>query len=131
MRPDGRGCGATRGGYFPDVAENLTRQILAEHLSEGDLRPGEPISVRVDQTLTQDATGTMAFMQFEELGVPRVQVDRAVQYIDHNVIQLDYKNPDDHRMLQALCAKYGIHYSRPGNGICHYVHIERYAKPGQ
>jgi aconitate hydratase len=112
------------------VAENLTRQILAEHLSEGDLRPGEPISVRVDQTLTQDATGTMAFMQFEELGVPRVQVDRAVQYIDHNVIQLDYKNPDDHRMLQALCAKYGAYFSRVGNGICHYVHVERFAKPG-
>jgi aconitate hydratase len=112
------------------VAENLTRQILAEHLAEGDLRPGEPISVRVDQTLTQDATGTMAFMQFEELGVSRVQVDRAVQYIDHNVIQLDYKNPDDHRMLQALCAKYGAYLSRVGNGICHYVHVERFAKPG-
>jgi aconitate hydratase len=112
------------------VAENLTRQILAEHLAEGELRPGEPISVRVDQTLTQDATGTMAFMQFEELGVPRVQVDRAVQYIDHNVIQLDYKNPDDHRMLQALCAKYGAYFSRVGNGICHYVHVERFAKPG-
>jgi aconitate hydratase len=112
------------------VAENLTRQILAEHLAEGELRPGEEISLRVDQTLTQDATGTMAFMQFEELGVPRVQVDRAVQYIDHNVIQLDNKNPDDHRMLQALCAKYGAHYSRVGNGICHYVHVERFAKPG-
>src|SRR5829696_1147908 len=72
----------------------------------------------------------MAFMQFEELGIPRVRVDRAVQYVDHNVIQLDYKNPDDHRMLQALCAKYGAHYSRVGNGICHYVHVERFAKPG-
>jgi aconitate hydratase len=112
------------------VAENLTRQILARHLAEGELRPGEPISIRVDQTLTQDATGTMAFMQFEELDVPRVQVDRAVQYIDHNVIQLDYKNPDDHRMLQALCAKYGAYFSRVGNGICHYVHVERFAKPG-
>ncbi len=112
------------------MAENLTRQILARHLAEGELRPGEPISIRVDQTLTQDATGTMAFMQFEELDVPRVQVDRAVQYIDHNVIQLDYKNPDDHRMLQALCAKYGAYFSRVGNGICHYVHVERFAKPG-
>ena len=112
------------------MAENLTRQILTEHLVEGAPRPGEEISLRVDQTLTQDATGTMAFMQFEELGVPRVQVDRAVQYIDHNVIQLDNKNPDDHRMLQALCAKYGAHYSRVGNGICHYVHVERFAKPG-
>jgi aconitate hydratase len=112
------------------VAENLTRQILAKHLVEGELRPGEAISLRVDQTLTQDATGTMAFMQFEELEVPRVRVDRAVQYIDHNVIQLDYKNPDDHRMLQAMCARYGAHYSRVGNGICHYVHVERFAKPG-
>jgi aconitate hydratase len=112
------------------MAENLTRQILQEHLVEGDLSPGEPIALRIDQTLLQDATGTMSLMQFEQLDVPRVKVDRAVQYVDHNVIQLDFKNPDDHRMLQALCRKYGIHFSRPGNGICHYVHLERYAKPG-
>ena len=112
------------------MPENLTRQILAEHLVDGELKPGEPIALRVDQTLLQDATGTMACMQFEQLGVPRVKVERAVQYVDHNVIQLDHKNPDDHRMLQALARKYGIAYSRPGNGICHYVHIERYAKPG-
>src|SRR2546421_1614226 len=73
----------------------------------------------------------MACMQFEQLGVERVRVDRAVQYIDHNVVQLDYKNPDDHRMLQALARKYGIHYSRPGNGISHYISLERFAKPGQ
>jgi aconitate hydratase len=113
------------------MAENLTRRILREHLVDGELRPGEAISLRVDQTLLQDATGTMALMQFEQLEVPRVKVERAVQYVDHNVIQLDFKNPDDHRMLQALCAKYGIDFSRPGNGICHYVHIERYARPGQ
>jgi len=112
------------------MPENLSRQILAEHLVEGDLEPGSPIALRVDQTLLQDATGTMACMQFEQLGVPRVQVDRAVQYVDHNVIQLDFKNPDDHRMLQALARKYGLYFSRPGNGICHYVHIERFAKPG-
>jgi predicted aconitate hydratase len=112
------------------MAENLTRQILGEHLVEGELKPGEPISLKIDQTLLQDATGTMSLMQFEQLDIPRVQVDRAVQYIDHNVIQLDYKNPDDHRMLQALARKYGIFFSRPGNGICHYVHIERFAKPG-
>jgi aconitate hydratase len=112
------------------MAENLTRQILREHLVEGELAPGEAISLKVDQTLLQDATGTMALMQFEQLDVPRVQVERAVQYVDHNVIQLDFKNPDDHRMLQALCRRYGIDYSRPGNGICHYVHIERYARPG-
>jgi aconitate hydratase len=112
------------------MADNLTRRILREHLVEGELTPGRAISLRVDQTLLQDATGTMALMQFEQLEVPRVKVERAVQYVDHNVIQLDFKNPDDHRMLQALCAKYGIDFSRPGNGICHYVHIERYAKPG-
>jgi aconitate hydratase len=112
------------------MPENLTRQILRERLVEGELTPGEAVSLRVDQTLLQDATGTMALMQFEQLDVPRVQVERAVQYVDHNVIQLDFKNPDDHRMLQALCRRYGIDYSRPGNGICHYVHIERYAKPG-
>src|SRR5690349_4080647 len=113
------------------MSDNLSRQILAEHLVEGELQPGSPIALRVDQTLLQDATGTMACMQFEQLGVARVQVERAVQYVDHNVIQLDFKNPDDHRMLQALARKYGLHYSRPGNGICHYVHIERFAKPGQ
>ena len=112
------------------MPENLTRQILREHLTDGELTPGEAISLRVDQTLLQDATGTMALMQFEQLDVPRVKVERALQYIDHNVIQLDFKNPDDHRMLRALCRKYGIDYSRPGNGICHYVHIERYARPG-
>ena len=112
------------------MPENLTRQILSDRLVDGELTPGEAISLKVDQTLLQDATGTMALMQFEQLDVPRVQVERAVQYVDHNVIQLDFKNPDDHRMLQALCRKYGIDYSRPGNGICHYVHIERYAKPG-
>src|SRR3954467_3832338 len=112
------------------MPENLSRQILGEHLVEGELTPGSPIALRIDQTLLQDATGTMACMQFEQLGVPRVQVERAVQYVDHNVIQLDFKNPDDHRMLQALARKFGLHYSRPGNGICHYVHIERFARPG-
>src|ERR671921_214068 len=112
------------------MAENLTRQILKEHLVEGDLNPGEPIGIRVDQTLLQDATGTMAFMQFEQLDVPRVGVDRAVQYIDHNVVALDFKNPDDHRMLQAYCRKYAAHFWGRGNGISHYVSLERFARPG-
>jgi aconitate hydratase len=112
------------------MPENLSRQILADHLVEGELKPGEPIALRVDQTLLQDATGTMAFMQYEQLGVPRVKVDRAVQYIDHNVVQLDFKNPDDHRMLQALCAKHGAFFSRAGNGISHYISLERFARPG-
>src|SRR5687767_8510485 len=113
------------------MAENLSRQILKEHLVEGELEPGRPIALRSDQALLQDATGTMAFMQYEQIGVPRVQVERAVQYIDHNVIQLDFKNPDDHRMLQAMARKYGAYFSRPGNGISHYISLERFAKPGQ
>jgi aconitate hydratase len=113
------------------MPESFARQILADHLVEGELRPGEPIALSVDQTLLQDATGTMAFMQFEQLGVPRVKLERAVQYIDHNVVQLDFKNPDDHRFLQAMCRKYGAHYSRPGNGISHYISLERFAAPGQ
>ena len=112
------------------MAENLTRQILREHLADGELKPGSPISLKIDQALLQDATGTMALMQFEELGVPRMKVDRAVQYVDHNVVQLDFKNPDDHRMLQALASKHGLHFSRPGNGISHYIHMERFGKPG-
>jgi aconitate hydratase len=110
---------------------SLAHQILQEHLVEGELKPGSPIALRIDQALLQDATGTMAMMQFEELEVPRVKVERAVQYVDHNVVQLDYKNPDDHRMLQALASKYGLYFSRPGNGISHYIHMERYGKPGQ
>jgi aconitate hydratase len=112
------------------MADNLTRQILREHLADGDLVPGEPIGLHADQTLLQDATGTMALMQFEQLGVDRVQVDRAVQYVDHNVVALDHKNPDDHRFLRALAAKRGLHFSRPGNGISHYVHLERFGRPG-
>jgi aconitate hydratase len=112
------------------MGENVTRQILRDHLTEGELEAGRPIGLRVDQTLLQDATGTMAFMQFEQLGQARVAVDRAVQYIDHNVVQLDFKNPDDHRMLQAMARKFGAHFSRPGNGISHYLSLERFARPG-
>ncbi|HTX29837.1 MAG TPA: aconitate hydratase [Solirubrobacteraceae bacterium] len=113
------------------MPKSLARQILEEHLVEGELKPGSSISLKIDQALLQDATGTMALMQFEELEIPRIKLDRAVQYVDHNVVQLDYKNPDDHRMLQALARKYGLHFSRPGNGISHYIHMERFGKPGQ
>ena len=112
------------------MAKNLVTRILEDHMVEGALDPGEEVGLRIDQTLLQDATGTMACLQFERMGVERVQVDLAVQYVDHNVIQLDFKNPDDHRFLQGFAAKYGIHYSRPGNGICHYLHVERFARPG-
>ncbi len=112
------------------MPDSLVHQILREHLVDGELKPGSAISLQVDQALLQDATGTMALMQFEELEVSRIKTGRAVQYIDHNVVQLDHKNPDDHRMLQALARKYGLHFSRPGNGISHYIHMERFGKPG-
>jgi aconitate hydratase len=110
---------------------SLARTILEEHLVRGELRPGTEIALRVDQTLAQDATGTMAMMQLELFGVDRVQVETAVVYVDHNILQIDFKNPDDHRFLQAMAAKYGAWFSRPGNGICHYVHCERFAAPGK
>src|SRR5256886_8881366 len=109
----------------------LARTILEDHLERGDLVPGQEIGLRVDQTLAQDATGTMACMQFELFEVDRVQVDTAVVYVDHNILQIDFKNPDDHRFLQAMAARYGLWFSRPGNGICHYVHCERFATPGK
>ena len=110
---------------------SLARTILEEHLERGELTPGTEIALRVDQTLAQDATGTMAMMQFELFGEERVRVETAVVYVDHNILQIDFKNPDDHRFLQAMAARYGAWFSRPGNGICHYVHCERFAKPGQ
>jgi aconitate hydratase len=110
---------------------SLARSILEDHLVRGDLVPGTEIGLRVDQALAQDATGTMAMMQFELFEVDRVQVETAVVYVDHNILQIDFKNPDDHRFLQAISAKYGAWFSRPGNGICHYVHGERFAAPGK
>ncbi|HEY2939049.1 MAG TPA: aconitate hydratase [Gaiellaceae bacterium] len=110
---------------------SLARTILEEHLERGELVPGQEIALRVDQTLAQDATGTMACMQFELFEVERVQVETAVVYVDHNILQIDFKNPDDHRFLQAMAARYGLWFSRPGNGICHYVHCERFATPGK
>jgi aconitate hydratase len=110
---------------------SLARTILEEHLVRGELVPGTEIGLRVDQALAQDATGTMAMMQFELFGADRVQVETAVVYVDHNILQIDFKNPDDHRFLQAMAAKYGAWFSRPGNGICHYVHCERFAAPGK
>src|SRR5829696_6020582 len=112
------------------MADNLVTKIFKDHLEEGSLEPGEEVSLRVDQVLLQDATGTMACLQLEQMGIEEVQVPLAVQYVDHNVIQLDHKNPDDHIFLSAFAKKYGIHYSKAGNGICHYLHVERFAKPG-
>src|ERR671914_829494 len=110
---------------------SLARAILEEHLVRGELVPGTEIGLRVDQTLAQDATGTMAMMQFELFGVEQAKVETAVVYVDHNTLQIDFKNPDDHRFLQAMAAKYGLWFPPQGTGICHYVHCERFAAPGK
>lgn len=109
----------------------LAHKILKKHLVSGNLTPGNEIAIRIDQTLTQDATGTMAYLQFEALGIPKVKTKRSVSYVDHNTLQTGFENADDHRYLQSVAAKYGIHFSRPGNGICHQVHLERFGMPGQ
>jgi len=113
------------------LGQNLTRKILADHLVSGELTPGTEIAIRVDQTLTQDATGTMAYLQFEAMGIPKVRTKLSVSYVDHNMLQTGFENADDHRFLQTIAAKYGIYFSRPGNGICHQVHLERFSTPGE
>lgn len=109
----------------------LSQKIIREHLVSGEMTPGSEISVRIDQTLTQDSTGTMAYLQFEAIGVPRVKTKLSVAYIDHNMLQSGFENADDHKYIQTVAAKYGIRFSRPGNGVCHQVHIERFGIPGQ
>ena len=110
---------------------SITRQIIEEHLVEGKFEPGEEIALKIDQTLTQDATGTMAYLQFEALGITEVKTGLSVSYVDHNTIQSGFENADDHRYLKSIAAKYGIVFSKPGNGICHQVHLERFAIPGK
>jgi len=110
---------------------NLAQKIIQAHLVQGDLTPGSPIALRIDQTLTQDATGTMAYLQFEALGIPRVKTELSVSYVDHNMLQSGFENADDHRFLQSIASKHGIYFSRPGNGICHQVHLERFGAPGK
>ena len=112
------------------MGKTLTAKILSAHLMEGSLEKGNPIGIRIDQTLTQDATGTMAYLQFEAMGLSRVKNELAVSYVDHNTIQVGFENADDHRYLQSVAASKGVIYSRPGNGICHQVHLERFGKPG-
>ncbi|UEC41842.1 MAG: Aconitate hydratase [Methanothrix sp.] len=109
----------------------LTEKILRDHLVEGRYEPGREIGIRIDQTLTQDATGTMAYLQFESMGLSKVETEISASYVDHNTIQVGFENADDHRYLQTIAEKYGIHFSRPGNGICHQVHLERFGRPGK
>ncbi len=113
------------------MPDSMTVKILKEHLVGGRLKQGEEIAIRIDQTLTQDATGTMAYLQFEALGRPRVRTELSVSYIDHNTLQSSFENADDHRYLQSAAARYGVLFSRPGNGICHQVHLERFGIPGK
>jgi aconitate hydratase len=109
----------------------LAQKIIKSHLVSGDMTPGTEVALHIDQTLTQDATGTMAYLQFEALGISRVRTERSVAYVDHNMLQTGFENADDHRYIQSAAKKYGIVFSRPGNGICHQLHLERYGKPGK
>ena len=113
------------------MKKNLVEKIFEAHLAEGRMEAGEEVSIRIDQTLTQDATGTMAYLEFEAIGIPRVRTELSVSYVDHNTLQTDFRNADDHRFLQSVAARYGLYFSRPGNGICHQVHLERFARPGR
>jgi aconitate hydratase len=113
------------------MAKTVTEKILAAHLVEGDLKKGAEIGIRIDQTLTQDATGTMAYLEFEAIGIPRVQTEISVCYVDHNLVQSDFKNADDHRFLQSVARKYGLYFSPPGNGISHQIHLEQFGLPGK
>lgn len=109
---------------------NLAQKIIKEHLISGEMVAGNEISIRIDQTLTQDSTGTMAYLQFEAMGIPRVKTKKSVAYIDHNTLQAGFENADDHKYIQTVTSKHGVYFSRPGNGICHQVHLERFGIPG-
>lgn len=109
----------------------LAQKIIKAHLLSGDMTVGTDVGLKIDQTLTQDATGTMAYLEFEAMGVPRVKTEKSVAYIDHNTLQTGFENADDHRFIQSVAKKHGIYFSRPGNGICHQVHLERFGKPGK
>ncbi len=108
----------------------MAQKIIRDHLTDGKMAPGEEVGLRIDQTLTQDATGTMAYLEFEAMGIPRVKTDFSIAYIDHNTLQSGFMNADDHNFIRSIASKVGVHYARPGCGICHQVHLERFAKPG-
>ena len=113
------------------MGKTIAQKIIAAHLLSGDMTPGSEVALRIDQTLTQDATGTMAYLEFETMGIPRVKTELSVAYVDHNTLQSGFENADDHRYLQSVANKHGVYFSRPGNGICHQVHLERFGKPGK
>lgn len=113
------------------MGQTIAQKIISSHLVSGEMIPGNEIALKIDQTLTQDATGTMAYLEFEAIGIPRVRTELSVAYIDHNTLQSGFENADDHRYIQSVAKKYGLRFSRPGNGICHQVHLERFGKPGK
>ncbi len=113
------------------MGKTIAEKIICSHLISGEMKPGEDVGLKIDQTLTQDATGTMAYLEFEAMGVPRVKTERSVAYIDHNTLQSGFENADDHRYIQSIAKKHGIYFSRPGNGICHQLHLERFGAPGK
>ena len=113
------------------MGKNIVEKIFEAHKVYGDLKTDTPVGLKVDQVYTQDATGTMTWLQFEAIGIDRVKVPLAVSYVDHNMIQSNYMNSDDHRFLQTVAARYGAYFSRPGNGISHQIHLERFAAPGK
>src|SRR5918996_240961 len=113
------------------MGKNVTQKLIESHLVEGSMEQGEQIGLKIDQTLTQDATGTMVMLEFEAIQIPRVKTELSAQYVDHNMIQEDYKNPDDHLFLQSACQRFGIWFSRPGNGVSHPVHMQAFGKPGK
>jgi len=112
------------------MVKTLAEKVIAQHIAEGKMKPGEPIALCIDHTLTQDSTGTLAYLEFEAMGVSRVKTKLSLSFVDHNMLQNDFRNADDHRYLQDVAAKYGIVFSRPGNGICHQLYLERFARPG-
>ena len=109
----------------------ISQKIIKDHLLSGEMKAGEEISIRIDQTLTQDSTGTMAYLQFEAIGLDKVKTKRSVSFVDHNTLQSGFENADDHAFLQSIANKHGIYFSRPGNGIRHQVELERFAIPGE
>ena len=113
------------------MGDTIAEKIIKAHLVSGEMKVGEEIGLRIDQTLTQDATGTMAYLEFEAMGIPQVKTERSVAYIDHNTLQSGFENADDHKYIQTVAAKHGVYFSRPGNGICHQVHYERFGIPGK
>ena len=113
------------------MGKTITQKIIGQHLLSGDMTPGSEIALKIDQTLTQDATGTMAYLEFESMGIPQVKTEFSIAYVDHNTLQCGFMNADDHQYLQTVAAKHGVRFSRPGNGICHQVHLERFGKPGK